>query len=66
MEKAEAERIEQEQANANAKEQSKKDNITRLLDEGANYDKQKEYARAASAYSGALRLDPDNKSILFK
>lgn len=39
MERAEAERIEQERTNANQKEQSKKDNITRLLDEGASYDK---------------------------
>ena len=67
MEKAEAERLEQERLNAaNAKEQSKKDSIKRLLEEGANFDKQKEYARAASAYSGALRLDPNNMSIYFR
>ena len=41
------------------------DNITRLLDMGAQHDKRKEYAQAAAAYNAALKQDPDNHSILF-
>lgn len=66
MEKAAAERAQQELAQVNAKAQSKQEKIMRLLDQGAALDKKKEYAAAAVEYNEAMQLDPDNTSIYFK
>jgi len=36
------------------------------LEQGAQFDKKKEYARAAAAYKAALKMDPQNPLISFK
>ena len=42
------------------------DNVTRLLDQGAEHDKRKEYTDAAVKYMAAMKQDPTNNSIMFR
>lgn len=51
---------------ANAQIRSKQENVARLLEQGAEFDKKKEYAKAAAAYSACTKLDPENLTVHFK
>ena len=49
-----------------SKTRSIQENVARLLEQGIQFDKKKEYANAAAAYKAALKMDPDNILLTFK
>ena len=49
-----------------SKSRSIQENVARLLEQGIQFDKKKEYANAAAAYKAALKMDPESMLLTFK